>query len=460
MKAAATRPLVAAKSQTVSKVLTVSEPKKEVAKGEAPRPPAGAISAVARKKRETGGKAPYASTAPSPKSAAEWVATGLLVAWPANPKKPTASEVQGVCESIQRFGFGAPIVARLANREIIAGHTRWKAATKLKLAEVPVRFLDLSENDAHLLALADNELGADWEPEALLAMLKELKDEERRLAGWSDEEFAKLKGEKGGIDGEDTEPGPLPTKPVSKPGERYELGPHVLVCGDSTEAASWDLLLGDERIDMVWTDPPYGVAYVGKTKDALTIENDKLDPQKLRVFLDALFSQALRHCAKGAAWYVASPAGPLFGVFGAALEALGVWKHTLTWVKDQFVLGRCDYHYRHEPIFYGWEPNGPHLWAGGRKLDSILEFARPKRSTEHPTMKPPELIQHCIANSSRPDAIVADACGGSGSTLIAAAREGRRARLIELDPKYCDVIRKRWGDFARSAGVDAGPGAL
>lgn len=395
------------------------------------------------------------------RSAAEWMPLAALVAWAENPKAPTDEEVEGVVQSIRRFGFGAPIVARAANNEIIAGHTRWRAAQKLGLAEVPVRLLDLGEHDAHLLALADNELGADWEPQALLAMLEQLKAEERLLAGWTDEAFKKLRRESANrLEGEDSGPGPLPVTPVSVPGERYELGPHVLVCGDSRDRAVWELLLGGERVDLVWTDPPYGVAYVGKTKDALTIQNDKLDPEKLREFLDAAFGAALASCAPGAAWYVAAPPGPLFGVFGNALTAIGVWRHTLVWLKDQFVMGRADYHYRHEAVFYGWEPNGPHHWCGARDLDTILEFPRPRRSTEHPTMKPPELIQHCIVNSSHADALVADPFGGSGSTLIAAAREGRRARLIELDPKYCDVIRKRWGDFARSAGADPGPGAL
>lgn len=436
-----------------------SKPKRK-AKGPGKRGAVGRKSSEVTRARDRG-------------AAAEWVATDSLVPWPGNPKKPTVAEVQGVADSIDRFTFGAPLVARLANREIIAGHTRWLAAKKIGLAEIPCRFLDLSEDDAHLLALADNELGADWEPKALLDMLEQLKAEERRLVGWTDQAFAELQSTRSERPkGEDAGPGPLPEKPVSKLGERYELGPHVLVCGDACRAAVWQQLLGDERIDLVWIDPPYGVDYEAKN-DALKragksnrqagateVENDGLSPEKLREFLDALFGAIAHRCREGASWYVAAPAGPLFAEFGAALAALGIWKHTLAWVKDQFVLGRTDYHYRHEPIFYGWVPNGAHYWAGARNLDSVLEFARPKRSTEHPTMKPPELVQHCIVNSSRPGAIVADGCGGSGSTLIAAAVEGRRARLVEKDPRYCDVIRKRWGDFARSAGVDPGSGAL
>lgn len=404
-------------------------------------------------------------------AAAEWIAVAQLVPWDQNPKKPTPADIDGVVESITRFGFGAPIVARQANLEIIAGHTRFQAARKMGLAEVPVRLLDVSEHDAHLLALADNELGADNDPELLLDMLDRLKAEERRLVGFSEQAFAKMRREQARrTGGDDVGPTAPPEAPVSKPGERYELGPHVLVCGDSRAPAVWQLLLGGERVDLVWTDPPYGVAIVGgnhslspeqrRKRGGKEIQNDALSPEDLKTFLDAALSRALACCAPGASWYVAAPAGPLFAVFGACLSAMGVWRHTLVWLKDSLVMGHCDYHYRHEAIFYGWEPSAGRFWAGGRSQDSILEFPRPKRSTEHPTMKPPELIQRCITNSSKVDGIVADPFGGSGSTLIACARESRRARLIELDPRYCDVIRKRWGDFARSGGLTPGAGAL
>lgn len=454
-----------------------------------------AVSAHARASDPSPAEPPHARP-----QAAEWVPASELHPWPDNTKKPTKAEVRGVADSIIRFGFGAPIVARQANGEIIAGHTRYQAVSLLprlwKAADadaratwsadaralatdtvqlVPVRYLDVSEYDAHLLALADNRLGAEDDPALLLQQLEMLKAEERALVGWTEEAFAKLRGEKPGVTGDDPGPTEPPKKPVSKLGERYELGPHVLVCGDSRDAASWELLLqGGELVDLVWTDPPYGVEIVGGAgagsrsvpaaerakRGGQTIKNDELTPEQLRAFLDAAFGMAIRACAKGAAWYVAAPPGPLFAEFGNALIALKVWRRTLLWLKDSFVMSRGDYHYRHEAIFYGWEPNGPHYWCGRRDLDAVLEFPRPKRSTEHPTMKPPELIEACIENSSKANALVADPFGGSGSTLIAAARTGRRARLIELDPRYCDVIRKRWGDFARGAGIEPGPGAL
>jgi site-specific DNA-methyltransferase (adenine-specific) len=222
------------------------------------------------------------------------------------------------------------------------------------------------------------------------------------------------------------------------------LGPHRLAVGDSTDPNVWDALLAGGKADCMWTDPPYGVAYVGKTKDALTIENDALDEDGLADFLGSVLALALVNSRPGAAWFVASPPGPLHLVFGAALHRLDVLRQTLIWVKDQFVMGRSDYHYRHEPIFYGWTPGAAHHPPSDRKQDTIHEVARPKRSKDHPTMKPVELIERHLGNSTDPGHIVIDPFGGSGSTLIAAHRTSRVARLIELDPKYADVILRRY----------------
>jgi site-specific DNA-methyltransferase (adenine-specific) len=233
-----------------------------------------------------------------------------------------------------------------------------------------------------------------------------------------------------------------------------------LVCGDSRDDAAWNLLMGDERAQMVWTDPPYGVSYVGKTAESLTINNDSLSEVQLLEFLRQAFKACAERCRPGSAWYVASPAGPLFGAFGIALKEIDAWRHTLVWVKQQFVLGRADYHYRHEPIFYGWLPGASHYFIEDRTQDSVLEFDRPHRSSDHPTMKPVALVRKCIENSSMPGWIVVDPFGGSGTTLAACVEAGRVARLIELDPRYCDVIRRRWGTLAISAGIDPGPDAI
>jgi len=197
----------------------------------------------------------------------------------------------------------------------------------------------------------------------------------------------------------------------------------------------------------VWTDPPYGVSYVGKTKDALEIQNDSLDDKDLEDFLRSALSCAFAYTHPGGAWYVAAPPGPLNHCFSVVLKELGVWRQTLNWIKSQMVLGRSDYHYQHEPIFYGWKPGASHSWHSDRKQTSCLEFDKPQRNGIHPTMKPVELVEYCITNSSKPGEIVLDPFGGSGTTLIACEKSKRQCRTMELDPKYCDVIKNRWEEF-------------
>lgn len=203
-------------------------------------------------------------------------------------------------------------------------------------------------------------------------------------------------------------------------------------------------MLDGVRSRLIWTDPPYGVAYTGKTKDALTIENDDLDEGALEALLHDAMTNACANSEPGAAWYVAAPGGPLWHVFATVLKRLGVWRHTIIWVKDRFVLGRADYHYRHEPIFYGWTEGGAHYFVDDRTQDTVWEVQRPGRSEEHPTMKPVELVERAIRNSSRPGDPVLDMFCGSGTTIIAAHNTGRVGHGIELSPAYCDVICKRF----------------
>jgi site-specific DNA-methyltransferase (adenine-specific) len=247
------------------------------------------------------------------------------------------------------------------------------------------------------------------------------------------------------VDDQDVAP---PAEPVTRHGDVWVLGDHRLVCGDSTVQGTWDALLGGAKVDMVWTDPPYGVAYVGKTADALTIENDALDEDGLRAFIGLLLDRTIAATRPGAAWYVAAPSRPLNLIFGQALHRLGVYRQQLIWVKDQFVMGRSDYHYRHEPLFYGWTPGAAHHALDDRTQDTVWEVPRPKRSTEHPTMKPVDLVTRALTNSTRRGALVADPCCGSGTTLLACELTGRKARVIELDPGYCDVICRRWQEAA------------
>ena len=456
-------------------------------------------------------------TAPAVDSAAAvWLPLSALRPNPRNPRAHGA-EVQRLARTIVRTTWGAPIIAQASTHRIIGGHGRLEAARLIMAGIevdgiarggadhrfdrsapapglVPVRLVDVSDAEADAMTLADNAVAlqghddaaavvamataaferdaptmADmgYDASALDALVKAAGDAVLAAADGaagsaSDGDVERHEIIGGAINGDD--PGaeePPPDAPVfSRAGEVYELGPHRLVCGDSTDPKAWASLLGGEKLRMVWTDPPYGVAYVGKTADALTIENDALDPEALHAFLSAALGAAASSCVPGSVWYTAAPPGPPFGVFASVLEELSIWRHTLVWLKQRFVMGRCDYHYRHEAVFYGWTPGAAHYFVDDHTQDSVLEFDRPSRSPEHPTMKPVALVQKCIENSSRDGWLVGDPFGGSGTTLIACAQSGRVARLIELAPRYCDVIRRRWTKFARSAGVDPGPGAL
>ena len=401
-------------------------------------------------------------------AAAVWVDIADLKPWASNPRD-NSKAIAEVAKSIRRFGWGSPSVANKRDGEIIAGHTRFAAAQRLKLDKVPVRWLDLDPADAHALALADNKVGevATWDDATLRQVLQELQDADASLladTGFSDEELAALMGEvqptvlePEGEPPEVDEAGPV----HSVQGEVYQLGPHRLMCGDSTSVTAVERLMAGEKADCLWTDPPYGVAYVGKTKDALEIENDRLNPEQLTDFLRAAFNCALIVTAPGAAWYVAAIAdGPLFMAFATTLVEIGVWRQMLCWIKSSMVMGRRDYQYQHEAIFYGWNPAGPHKWTSDRKQTTTLEFDKPSRNGEHPTMKPVELVEYCIGNNTDAGDIVLDLFGGSGTTLIACAQTKRTARLMELDPRYCDVIRRRWTRWAKANNVDAGTGAL
>ena len=382
--------------------------------------------------------------------AAVWVPLGELRPWIGNPRKNNDA-VKAVADSIRKFGFGTPLVARRQDRQIIAGHTRLLAARRLGLTHVPVRYLDLSAEDAQLLALADNKLGeiAEWDDGMLGRILEELKAANADLgatgfdAGEIDRLLADLSAERLADVEEDPVPEP-PETPDSVPGTVYELGPHRLLCGDSTQAATVRQVVAGERVSLLWTDAPYNVAYEGA---AGTIMNDNMSRERFRAFLVDAFRACDSVMSPGTVFYLAH-ADTEGLAFRSAVETVG-WKLSscLIWRKDSLVLGRGDYHWIHEPILYGWKPGASHHAVADRTQTTVWEVDRPKRSEEHPTMKPLPLIERAIRNSTDSGEVVLDTFGGSGSTLIAAARTGRKALLVELDPKFCDVIRQRWERF-------------
>lgn len=407
--------------------------------------------------------------------AIEYVAPQLLRPDIQNPRKITEKAKAALKRGIEHHGLVQPLIARRHDNLLIGGHQRLEAAIELKMATVPVVYLDEKDDkDARALNILLNnpEAQGEWDVARLSDWVSTLDAEgyDATLTGFDDRQLEALltwePDPEKPIEEDESQPLDLPEDPDSQEGTVYELGRHRLICGDATRADLWDTLMGDKKADLVWTDPPYGVKYEGGTKDKLKIKNDDLGEEGLTDLLRSSLSLALIHSKPGAAWYVAAPGGPLNLCFATVLKELGTWRQTLMWVKDTLVLGRSDYHYRHEPIFtgatptekpqkgrratqsqpvhYGWTPGAPHHFVKDRTIDTVWEVPRPKRSQEHPTMKPVELIRRAIRNSTEPGALIIDPFGGSGSTLIAAEQTGRTAYLFEVDAKYADVIRERY----------------
>jgi len=268
------------------------------------------------------------------------------------------------------------------------------------------------------------------------------------LTGFTDEEMAKLKPIvlNGGLTDEDAVP-EAPEEPRTRLGDVWILGKHRLLCGDSTNVDAISKLMNGQLADMLLTDPPYNVNYEGKTKEALKIKNDTMDNDSFRMFLRDAFVSADTVMKQGAVFYIWHADSEGYNFRGAAFDAGWKVRQCLIWKKQTLVMGRQDYHWIHEPCLYGWKEGASHLWASDRKQTTILEFDRPSRSAEHPTMKPVALFEYQMLNNTKGSDIVLDSFGGSGTTLLAAEKNGRQARLMELDPKYCDVIVKRWQEY-------------
>jgi len=366
------------------------------------------------------------------------------------PGNPRRGDVDAVKASLERFGQRKPIVVRKSDRVVIAGNHTLQAAQALGWTEIAVVWVDDDDAMSKAFALADNrtaELG-DYDEEALAALIGEvgaLDPELLEATGWDSKSVSDLLD---GMQGDlpvDVDEVPDEVPAISKLGDIWLLGEHRVMCGNSTEKEQLAVLMQGKEADLVWTDPPYGVSYVGGTKDALTIMNDNMDINALQTFLTEAFTAGYAMTKKGGCWYVASPSiSKFFNAVSSPLKELEVWRHTLVWVKNSLVLGQSDYHYRHEFILYGWKDGATHQTPPDRKQDSVWEIDRPKRNAEHPTMKPIELITRAIKNSSNQNEIVLDLFGGSGSTLIAANETNRIAYLMELDPHYVDVICARY----------------
>jgi DNA modification methylase len=366
-----------------------------------------------------------------------------------HPANVRQGDVGAISESLKAHGQYRPIVYQQSTHRILAGNHTYKAALALGWTQIAATPVICDDEQALRILLADNKANdlATYDEPELIELLKQLADTSDGLLGtlFDEDELDSLIEDNSHFE-LPTEVDDVPDKApsITNAGDVWLLGKHRVMCGDSTNAEQVKALMDGLEADLVWTDPPYGVAYIGKTKDALTIENDDMDIDALQEFLTKAFTAGHDVTKKGGCWYVAAPSGNIFQAFSIPLTNLGIWRHTLVWVKDTLVMGRADYHYKHESIFYGWKEGAAHQTPPDRKQDTVWEIPRPKRSAVHPTMKPVELIAKAIKNSTNQNQIVLDLFGGSGSTLIAAHETNRIGYLMELDPRYVDVICARY----------------
>jgi DNA modification methylase len=434
--------------------------------------------------------------------AIEQVAVSALVPYARNSRTHSDDQVAQIAASMREFGFTNPVLVDELGG-IIAGHGRVMAAKSLGLESVPcIRLAHLTAAQKRAYVIADNKLAlnAGWDEAVLRSELAALKLDsfDLSLLGFSGDELDTLNEPPDEEDGRDPDAAPsLLEKAHSRDGDVWVLGPHRVACGDATQADTWERLMGRELADCIWTDPPYNVAYESK---AGKIKNDDMSSADFLQLLRRSFAAMFGALKPGGAIYVAHADTEGLNFRRAFADAGFKLSGCLIWRKDSLVLGRSDYQWQHEPILYGWKPGSAHRWYGGRKQTTIQELGedspfwqqedgtwaikvgdqvlvvdgkahlmgeipsslircqKPSRSAQHPTMKPVALIEKQLRFSARPGDVVADAFGGSGSTLMAADRLGMVARLTELDPRYCDVIVRRWQNYTGRPAVHATTG--
>lgn len=373
---------------------------------------------------------------------------GKITPYDNNPRRNDAG-VDAVAASIQEFGFRQPVVVDEQD-VIIVGHTRYKAALKLGLATVPVHVArGLTPEQARAYRIADNQTAtlSGWDDDKLAAELVALQRAEfdLSLTGFPEAEVLRLLAEPPGELRADPDEVPdPPADPITRPGDLWVLGRHRLLCGDATKEADVARVLDGRPADLLLTDPPYNVGYEGATADRLTIANDAMPEPDYRRFLAGALGASLSHLRPGGAFYLWHADTHGLTARQAAADAGLAVRQCLVWVKPSLVLGRQDYHWRHEPCLYGWRDGAAHTWLADRTQTTVLEFDKPAKSADHPTMKPVALFEYLLGNSCPPAGVVLDPFGGSGTALVAAEQAGRAAYLVELDPRYCDVVIRRY----------------
>ncbi len=366
-----------------------------------------------------------------------------------NPRKdlkPGDAEYEKLKRSIEQFGYVEPVIWNKTTGRVVGGHQRLKVLMDMGMIEVDCVVVEMDEEKEKALNIALNKISGDWDKDKLALLIADLQgaDFDVSLAGFEPAEIDDLFKDalKDGVKDDDFDVGAELEKPtMTKPGDIWTLGRHRLICGDSTKAETFDLLMGSTKANLVITDPPYNVNYEGS---AGKIKNDNMADDAFYSFLLDAYTQMHTAMADDASIYVfhADTEGlnfrRAFANAGFYLSGCCIWK------KQSLVLGRSPYQWQHEPCLYGWKKNGKHQWYTGRKETTIWEFDKPKKNGDHPTMKPIPLLAYPIMNSSMSNSVVLDPFGGSGSTLIACEQTDRICYTVELDEKFCDVIVKRY----------------
>ncbi|SFH41851.1 DNA modification methylase [Desulfotomaculum arcticum] len=377
-----------------------------------------------------------------------------------NPRKdlkPGDAEFEKIRNSISEFGYVEPIIVN-SDMTIVGGHQRAKVLKELGYQEADCVVIDIDKTKEKALNVALNKISGDWDMESLAKLLDELKGKDFNIefTGFDFSEAEKLWDEFMPKDDkkEEDEIPDVPDKPVIQLGDIILLGKHRLICGDSTKSEDLARLMNGRKAKLTVTDPPYGISYVGKTKDSLTIQNDNLDDEEFYNFLLSAFKRIYEISDEGASFYVfhADAKGLIFR--RAFIDSGFKHSQCCIWVKNTFVMGRQPYQWQHEPAIFGWKPTGSHYWNSDRKQSTIWNFDKPRTNDVHPTMKPVPLIEYIIKNSSKYGDIVLDTFLGSGTTLIAADNVDRICFGAELDPKYCQVIIERWINYKDGINCD------
>lgn len=368
-----------------------------------------------------------------------------------NPKDHPKKQIDNIAKSIEKYGWRQAILVSFDTGEIVAGHGRLLAAKKLEVDEVPcIDASDMTPDQIAEYRYLDNKLNeSDWNIEILQEELKNLDFSDFDI-DWGDFDINE-DDDKNIIEDEYNEP--IPEEPDSKYGQVYMLGRHRLMCGDSTKQSDVERLMCGNLADIFITDPPYNVDYTGKTKEALKIENDKMDDSAFRGFLRGAFKAADSVMKPGAVFYIWHADSEGYNFRGACRDAGWTVRQTIIWNKNSIVMGRQDYQCKHETCLYGWKEGAGHLWASDRKQTTVIDMPRPTKSDIHPTMKPIGLFDYQIKNNTKGGDLVLDLFGGSGTTIMACEQNGRTAYSMELDPRYVDAIIGRWEAFTGEKAV-------